>query len=50
LKEFNPDVLYVQVQARDEILFVQEMYSFLKKPMIIHIMDDWPAAYNRTLQ
>lgn len=42
LKEFNPDIFYVQVQARDEVLFVQEMHSFLKIPMIIHIMDDWP--------
>jgi len=48
LKEFNPDVLYVQVQARDEILFVQEMHSFLKTPMIIHIMDDWPSFISST--
>src|SRR5690606_14328194 len=48
LKEYNPEILYVQVQARDEILFVQKMHSFLKIPMIIHIMDDWPSFISST--
>lgn len=48
LKEFNPEILYVQVQARDEILFIQEMHSHLKIPLIIHIMDDWPSFISST--
>lgn len=48
LNEFDPQILYVQVQARDEVLFVQELHAFLKIPMIIHIMDDWPSFISST--
>lgn len=41
--EYNPDVIYAQVSERDAILFVQQLSDFLKKPLIIHIMDDWPS-------
>src|SRR5665647_1571478 len=44
LNEFKPDILYVQVSERDAILFAQVLQSFLKIPMIIHIMDDWPTT------
>ncbi|MDP4283513.1 MAG: group 1 glycosyl transferase [Bacteroidota bacterium] len=44
LNEFKPDILYVQVSERDAILFAQALQSFLKIPMIIHIMDDWPTT------
>ncbi len=43
INEFKPDVLYVQVSERDGILFAQELYSYLKIPMVIHVMDDWPS-------
>ncbi|WP_339923293.1 glycosyltransferase [uncultured Cyclobacterium sp.] len=48
LKEFNPDILYIQVQARDEILFTKELHTYLKIPLIIHIMDDWPSFISST--
>ena len=48
LKDFNPEVLYVQIQARDEILFVQKLYAHLKIPLIVHIMDDWPSFISST--
>ena len=44
LSHYNPDVLYAQVSDRDAIVFVQKLHAFLKKPMIIHVMDDWPST------
>ncbi|MFI5185151.1 MAG: glycosyltransferase [Chitinophagales bacterium] len=44
LKTFNPDILYVQVTQREGILFARELHSYLKRPMLIHIMDDWPST------
>ena len=44
LKEFKPEILYVQASERDAILFAQELHTFLKIPMIIHVMDDWPST------
>jgi len=44
LNDFNPDVLYVQVSGREAILFAQKLHSFLKIPLIIHNMDDWPST------
>ncbi len=44
LKEFNADILYIQVSERDAILFARELHQFLKIPMVIHIMDDWPST------
>ncbi|RYX87908.1 glycosyltransferase [bacterium] len=48
LEDYNPDILYVQVQARDEVLFVKKLHSFLKKPMVVHMMDDWPSYISST--
>lgn len=44
LNEFKPDILYVQISERVGILFAQKLCSFLKIPMIIHNMDDWPST------
>lgn len=44
LSEFDPDILYMQVTTRDEINFAQELVSYLKRPSVIHIMDDWPST------
>lgn len=44
LIEFNPEVLYLQVSTREEILFAHELVGFKKWPTIIHIMDDWPST------
>jgi glycosyltransferase involved in cell wall biosynthesis len=48
LKEFNPDVIYAQTATRDGILFCQSVYSYLKKPLIFHMMDDWPSTISST--
>jgi glycosyltransferase involved in cell wall biosynthesis len=44
LEEFNPEILYLQVAARDEIIFAKELIDYLKIPSVIHVMDDWPTT------
>ncbi len=44
LINFAPDVVYVQPTSRDGILFCLQVQSFLQKPMVLHIMDDWPVT------
>ncbi len=44
LTEFNPDVIYAQTATRDGILFCRAVHSYLKKPLIFHMMDDWPST------
>ena len=44
LIKFAPDVIYVQPTSRDGILFCLQVQSFLQKPLIFHIMDDWPVT------
>lgn len=46
LKDYNPDVVYVQTSSRDAILFCLLLDSYLKKPLIFHMMDDWPSIIN----
>lgn len=42
--DFAPDVIYVQPTSRDGILFCLAVESLLKKPLVLHIMDDWPVT------
>ena len=44
LRDFNPDVIYAQAQDRERILFIILVQSYLKKPLIFHMMDDWPST------
>lgn len=44
LDEFNPDVIYAQASSRDGLLFCSLVQSYLKKPFIFHMMDDWPST------
>ncbi len=44
LEEFSPEVLYLQVSTREEILFAEELIDLLKIPCVIHMMDDWPST------
>ena len=43
INDFNPDVIYSQGQDRNRILFSLAVQSYLKKPIIYHMMDDWPS-------
>ena len=44
LGEFKPEVLYLQVSTREEIIFAIDLINFLKIPSVIHMMDDWPLT------
>ena len=44
LSEFKPEILYLQVSTREEIIFAIELINFLKIPSVIHMMDDWPTT------
>ena len=48
LKEYNPDILYIQASTRETILFASDLCDFLNKPSIIHVMDDWPSTISNT--
>jgi glycosyltransferase involved in cell wall biosynthesis len=43
LDEFNPDVLYIQAEDRERVAFCIDVYNYVKKPMVFHMMDDWPS-------
>jgi len=44
VQEFDPDVIYAQAQDRERILFSILLQTYLKKPLIFHMMDDWPST------
>lgn len=44
LNEFKPDIIYSQGRDRERILFNIKLQSYLKKPLIFHMMDDWPST------
>jgi glycosyltransferase involved in cell wall biosynthesis len=44
LLEYQPDILYLQASTRETILFALDLCDFLKKPTVIHVMDDWPST------
>jgi len=44
LKEYNPEILYLQVSTREEIIFSLDLIGYLKIPSVIHMMDDWPMT------
>jgi len=48
LNEFKPEILYLQITTRDEIIFGIDLIEHLKIPTVIHIMDDWPSTISRT--
>jgi glycosyltransferase involved in cell wall biosynthesis len=47
LDDFAPDILYLQVSSREDILFALQIYDYLKIPAVIHMMDDWPSTISR---
>src|SRR5690606_21536021 len=49
LNTFQPDVLYVQAQSRESILFCTLIQEYLKKPMVFHMMDDWTQLEGKGL-
>lgn len=48
LQEFSPDILYIQASTRETVLFASDLCDYLKKPAVIHVMDDWPSTISST--
>ncbi len=48
MDNYNPDVLYMQASSRSDILFCIAVHKYLKKPLIFHMMDDWPSSISAT--
>ena len=45
--DYKPDVIYAQASTRETILFCLQMQAYIKKPMIFHMMDDWPSTISQ---
>ncbi|RFZ94847.1 glycosyltransferase [Mucilaginibacter conchicola] len=43
LTNYNPDIIYAQAHDSEGVLLVLKIQQHLKKPMVFHMMDDWPA-------
>ena len=43
VKKYEPDIIYVQVSNLASINFVLALKQYLQKPVILHMMDDWPS-------
>jgi glycosyltransferase involved in cell wall biosynthesis len=48
IEEIKPDYLYVLLSNRHSIIFAENVYHKYHIPIIIHIMDDWPATIGKT--
>lgn len=43
LDAYNPDVIYAQAPSLQSVILCRLIQSHLNKPMIFHMMDDWPS-------
>jgi len=43
INEFAPDIIYSQLSTFELIRLVDKLHSELKKPLVFHMMDDWPT-------
>jgi glycosyltransferase involved in cell wall biosynthesis len=44
---YNPDIIYSQLSTLELIRFVSAIQEKLNKPLVLHIMDDWPNAIRK---
>jgi glycosyltransferase involved in cell wall biosynthesis len=44
INEFSPDIIYTQLSSLELIRFISMLHKEIKKPLVIHIMDDWPIT------
>jgi glycosyltransferase involved in cell wall biosynthesis len=42
--QYSPDIIYSMLGSLELIEFIRELRKVLKKPIAIHIMDDWPVT------
>lgn len=47
LDTVDPTVLYTQASNREDILLSLAVKKYLKKPLIFHMMDDWPSTLGK---
>jgi glycosyltransferase involved in cell wall biosynthesis len=47
LSVYKPEILYLQVTTREEILYSIQLCDYLNIPTAIHIMDDWPSTISK---
>jgi glycosyltransferase involved in cell wall biosynthesis len=47
VQEYNPDIIYTQLASLELINFTIEVHDLLKKPVAVHMMDDWPLTINK---
>ena len=47
IAEYDPDILYLQVSSREDILFSLKLCDYLPIPVVIHMMDDWPSTISK---
>jgi glycosyltransferase involved in cell wall biosynthesis len=45
--KFNPDFIYSQLSTLELIRFVMDVHNMTGKPIIVHLMDDWPITINK---
>jgi glycosyltransferase involved in cell wall biosynthesis len=44
LNTFEPDIIYSQASNREGLQLISIIHSYLKKPLVFHMMDDWIVA------
>lgn len=47
IDDYKPDVIYAQATTREAVLFCTLMQEYIQKPMIYHVMDDWPSTISQ---
>jgi len=48
INEFSPDIIYSQLSSLELIRFVRDLDCRLNKPMVFHMMDDWPISITQS--
>lgn len=44
---YKPDLVYAQASTRETVLFCSLIKDYIRKPMIYHVMDDWPSTISQ---
>jgi len=47
LSVYQPEILYIQVTTREDVLFSIQLCDYLSIPSVIHNMDDWPSTISK---
>jgi glycosyltransferase involved in cell wall biosynthesis len=42
LDDFKPDIIYAQAHSVPDIALILLLHAYIKKPLVFHMMDDWP--------